>query len=322
MIKSAGKIVYTVTFVKNLLEYSDDFSRSVRKDSLWYLDTDNRIANANLNAGFEARRTLTAGKADANVIIPVNRYSFSELLEDKMLIPMQQQFNITLQNDDELIQSTADAGRVVLNRFLLWVQKLIPKDSLYDNFVSSFLEETKWSYLRSMYQMSAPSQASGFNQISARVDNVKHIFVYLQRNKTNVAAENPCSFDTYTLNAADANSYLTTSRLEYGNGIFYPETDYDTESKVRIFNDLMSYAARRNDYNTGTQLNLANFNSLYDTIYFDLTNKAEKVTRDPKQLIFRYKINVALAAAFNVHAIVFYEEMVVINKGGNELVIV
>ena len=46
-IKSAGKIVYEtdnlhkVTFVKNLLEYSDDFSRSVAKNSLWYLDTHN-----------------------------------------------------------------------------------------------------------------------------------------------------------------------------------------------------------------------------------------------------------------------------------------
>jgi len=102
---------------------------------------------------------------------------------------------------------------------------------------------------------------------------------------------------------------------------FNPETEYDTESKVRIFNDLMSYAAR-SDYNNGTQLNLANFNSLYGMIYIDLTNQTEKVTRDPKQLIFRYKISAAPAAAFNVHAIVFYEEMVVINKIGNELVIV
>ena len=50
MIKSAGKIVYDtnnlhkVTFVKNLLEYSDDYSRSVAKDSLWYLDVDNTSA--------------------------------------------------------------------------------------------------------------------------------------------------------------------------------------------------------------------------------------------------------------------------------------
>ena len=104
---------------------------------------------------------------------------------------MQLQFNITLQNDDELIQKAdaADDGRVAINRLLLWVPKLIPKDCPYDNFVSSFLKETKWSYLRSMYQMSAPAQASGFYQISASVDYVKHIFVYLQRNKTNVVAE-------------------------------------------------------------------------------------------------------------------------------------
>ena len=60
-------------------------------------------------------------------------------------------------------------------------------------------------------------------------------------------------------------------------------TEYDTETKVGIFNDL-SYAARRNDFNNGTQLNLANFNGLYGMIYFDLTNQTEKVTRDPKQL--------------------------------------
>ena len=44
-IRSAGKIIYDtdnlhkVCFVKNLLEYSDDFSRSVAKNSFWYLDT-------------------------------------------------------------------------------------------------------------------------------------------------------------------------------------------------------------------------------------------------------------------------------------------
>ena len=60
---------------------------------------------------------------------------------------------------------------------------------------------------------------------------------------------------------------------------------YDSESKVRIFNDVMAYAMRKNDYNTGTQLNTANYNSLYPLIYFDLTYQSEKVTRDPKQLI-------------------------------------
>ena len=63
MIKSAAKIVYdtdnlyNVTFVKNLLEYSDDFSRSMAKNIFWYLDTNNTTENT--NTGFEARRLLT-----------------------------------------------------------------------------------------------------------------------------------------------------------------------------------------------------------------------------------------------------------------------
>ena len=294
MIKSAGKIIYETTnlhkipYVKNLLEYSDDYSRSVAKNSFWYLDTDGTTANT--NAGLEARHQLTITNQDVNVIIPLNRYSFFEELEDKMLVPMQLQFTITLNNDDELIYK-ADAaadGRVVIDRFLLWVPKMIPKDSLFDRFVSSFLKESTWTYLREMYNFSTtPRNASGFFQISSKIDNVQHVFVYLQRQKTDDSGENPYVFDTYKINAADANSSLSSCRLEYGNGVFYPEVEYDSDSKVRIFNDLMSYAHRKSDYNSGTQLNLSNYNELFPLIYFDLTFQTERVTRDPKQLIFR-----------------------------------
>ena len=330
MIKSAGKIVYDtdnlhkVTFVKNLLEYSEDYSRSVAKNSFWYLDSGDGTAVNAENPGFNIRRLVTRVN-DVNVIIPLNRYSFFEELEDKMLPGMQLQFNIELQNDEELIFKAAAVAdcRVVVKRFLLWVPKLTPKDSLYSSFVDSFLKERKWTYLRELYQVSAPTQSSGFFQISSSIDNVKAIFVYLQRNKTNDADANPYIYDTYNLSGANPPvSYLTTCRLEYGNGVFYPETEYDSESKVRIFNDLMSYAHRKNDYNTGTQLSLANYNNLYPLIYFDLSYQEEKITRDPKQLIFRYKITGNPGGNFNVHAVVLYKETIVIDKVGNELVIV
>ena len=77
--------------MKNLLEYSDDYSRSIAKNSLWYLDTNNTTGNN--NNGFKARKLTqavtndgTGGSKDINIIIPLNRYSFFEELEDKMLI--------------------------------------------------------------------------------------------------------------------------------------------------------------------------------------------------------------------------------------------
>ena len=286
MIKSAGKIVYDtknlhkVTFVKNLLEYSDDYSRSVAKNSLWYLDTTGTSVIAD-NAGFGARHALITDLKDVNVIIPLNRYGFFEELENRMLVPMQLQFSIQLQNDNELIYMNAgvDPGRVVVNKFLLWVPKLTPKDSLYANFVDSYMKKSSWKYNREKYTSSNPTQSSRFFQISSSIDNVKAVFVYLQRAKTNNAEANPYIFDTFKLNAANANSSLTTCRLEYGNGVFYPETEYDSESKVRIFTDLMSYAMRKNDYNTCTQFNIANYNSLYPLIFFDLSYQTEKVTK-------------------------------------------
>ena len=329
MIKSAGKIVYdtdnihNVTFIKNLLEYSDDYSRSIAKNSLWYLDTDNTTANTNI--GFEARRLVTQA-GNANVIIPLNRWSFFEELNDKMLVPMQLQFNIELNSDNELVHklTAAAAARVVINKFILWVPRLTPKDSLYDRFVSSFLKEKQWKYLREMYNVSAPTRTSGFFQISSSIDNVKHIFVYLKNSYIEEdghrhAETSPYKMDTFSL---PGGASLNNCRLEYGNGVFYPETEYDSESKVRIFNDVMAYAMRKNDYNTGTQLNTANYNSLYPLIYFDLSYQSEKVTRDPKQLIFRYRLSANANQNFAVHAVVLYEEILKIDKIGNELVIV
>ena len=329
MIKSAGKIVYdtdnlhNVTFIKNLLEYSDDYSRSVAKNSLWYLDTDATTAATNL--GFEARRLITQA-GNANAIIPLNRWSFFEELNDKMLVPMQLQFNIELNSDDEMVHKAhaADPARVVINSFILWVPRLTPRDSMYDKFVSSFLKETQWKYMREMYNVSAPTNTSVFFQISSSIDNVKHIFVYLKNsyrddNDHRQAENSPYTMDTFSL---PGGASLSNCRLEYGNGVFYPETEYDSESKVRIFNDVMAYAMRKNDYNTGTQLNTANYNSLYPLIYFDLTYQSEKVTRDPKQLIFRYRLSANANQNFAVHAVVLYEEILKIDKIGNELVIV
>ena len=343
MIKSAGKIVYdtdnlhNVTFIKNLLEYSDDYSRSVGKNSLWYLDTEDSTAVD--NSGFESRRLLTRAAADGalanggkniNVIIPLNRWSFFEELNDKMLVPMQLQFNIELNSDDELVHKVeaVAATRVVINRFILWIPRLTPRDSMYDKFVSSFLKETQWKYMREMYNVSAPTNTSGFFQISSSIDNVKHIFVYLKNSYRNVEFHRQVENSPYTMNTfalvapADQFRFLSNCRLEYGNGVFYPETEYDSESKVRIFNDVMAYAMRKNDYNTGTQLNTSNYNLLYPLIYFDLTYQSEKVTRDPKQLIFRYRLSANAIQNFAVHAVVLYEEILKIDKIGNELVIV
>ena len=107
-IKSGGKIIYDtdslhlVTFVKNLLEYSDDYSRSVAKNYFWYLDTATAAVDTD-NLGFASRRALTSNRKQVNVKIPINRYSFFEELEGRVLPLMQLSFEIELNPDAELL---------------------------------------------------------------------------------------------------------------------------------------------------------------------------------------------------------------------------
>ena len=338
-IKSAGKVVYVsdnlhrITNVKNLLEYSDNFSRSVAKKSFWYLDTENSTANT--NSGFEARRILTqahqnnggGGAKSINELIPLNRYSFFEELEDKMLPPMQLEFEIDLNEDNELIHMAngTDPGRVVVKKFYLWVPKMVPKDSKYVEYMKDFLKPVKWTYMQDMYVQSAETRiVQNEFRISPAIDNVKHVFFYLQRNNgpnNDESERTPYIFDTFKLNAADNNSSLASCSLEYGSNTFYPEIEYDVDSKKVIFDDLMSYAFRDYDMKTGTQLNPHNFSSIYGLVYFNLTYQKEAPTRDPKKLYIKYRLNVAPTADVRAHAIVFYEDELIINKVGNELMI-
>lgn len=53
-----------------------------------------------------------------------------------------------------------------------------------------------------------------------------------------------------------------------------------------------------------------------------ITGLSHRFLRDPKQLIFRFKLSANAIQNFTVDAVVLYEEIVKMDKTGNELVIV
>ena len=86
---------------------------------------------------------------------------------------------------------------------------------------------------------------------------------------------------------------------------------------------MINFRYRKNDFNSGVQLQLANFEKLYPIICFDLRNTTEFVTDDPKELEFHYKLNeVANAQNYTIFAAVLNEEEFVLKQIGNELVAV
>ena len=336
-VKSSGKTLYNIDnahkaiFVKIFLDFSDDYARSSASSQFWYLDTAETVVLLN-NAGIKARQKLTkrieGGGNPAQVvqtIIPLNRYSFFEDLQDKILPPMQMDLEITLQNDAELIWQNDDtARRVVVRTFELWVPALQFTSAGQKLVNENFLKPAKWKYLQeTVHSSTARRDAVGTWQISPGVKNAKHVFVYFQQTKkANAFKHNPYIFDTFNINGNNS-AKLQTCRLQKGASEYYPELDYSSDFKERILQDALDFRYRANDYSTGSQLNTLNYETLYPLIYFDLRADKTNLTNDPQQLVFHYRLNQAAAAGdYAIYAIVLNEEEIVIDKVGGEIVVV
>ena len=344
VVKSAGKNLYNIddahkaVFVKNLLDFSDDYARSTARSQFWYLDTAEDVVLDN-NTGIAVRAALTkrvseAGTAAGNAarivetIIPLNRYSFFEDLQDKILPPMQMEFNVTFQDDAELIwQNDGTARRVVIRNCELWVPSFQFTSEGQKMVNENFLKPSKWKYLQEIIHSSTSRRdATGTWQITPGAKNAKHVFVYVQQTRKSNAFQffNPYIFDTFDIDG-DNSAKLLTCRLQSGASEYYPELDYTSDFKERILQDVSNFRYRTNDYfnNTGSQLSTLNYGTLYPLIYFDLRADKSNLTNDPQQLIFHYRLNEAANAQdYTIYAIVLNEEEIVIDKVGGEIVVV
>ena len=316
VVKSSGKNIYNVDnihkliFIKNLLDFSDDYARSAAKNQFWYLDTTNSdvTAAAATNQGTRQRGLLAHAALTVETLIPLNRYSFFEELSDKLPPPMQLEFEIEPQSDSELIwQNDGTDRRAVVRNFELWVPMLRFTSEGQKLANENFLKPRTWTYLNEMIQPSSSRRdAFGSWQINPGIKDAKHVFIFIQQSrKVNALTQNPYFFDTFDIDGV------------------YPELDYDENFKLRILNDLMNYRYRKNDYNTGVQLQSNNFETLYPIVYFDLRENKDNMTNDPKQMVFHYRLNEAANAQdYTIYAGILYESELVLRQVGNELVMV
>ena len=298
------------------------------KNQFWYLDNVNEtvVAEATAkNLGMQARALLSQEGKTVHTIIPLNRYSFFESLSDRLMPPIHFEFEITLQNDEEMIwqNDNTTKRRIVVRKFELWVPQLHFTGKGQTLVNENFLKPTQWKYLQeNLTQSSARRDANGRWLIAPGVKNPKYVFVFIQRTERQNAYQfNPYIFDTFDIDD-DKSARLDTCRRQYGTE-FYTEIEYDYDFKIRILNDLISFRYRKNDYNTGVQLPLSYFEELYPVIYFDLRNSKESLTDDPKKLEFHYRLNEAANAKdYIIFAAVLNEQEFVLKQIGHELVVV
>ena len=127
-VRAEGREVYDCDYsnhcvnIKNLLEYNPSYSKSVGTNEYYFPDTTGnangskytlvevafraggngnvvRQDNTNYNKGFAARKALLGASAEVNCEIPLNRYSFFEELQDRLLPNVRIELQIEMEND-------------------------------------------------------------------------------------------------------------------------------------------------------------------------------------------------------------------------------
>ena len=131
-----GKEVYCcnyanhVTNIKNLLDYNPTYAKSVGTNELYYPDTsraaEERPAQAAYNKGFHLIKLRLGLSQTVNCEIPLNKYSFFEVLEDKLLPNTKIERNFEIESDANLIFRAGGVdGRIIITSLQLFIPKLI-----------------------------------------------------------------------------------------------------------------------------------------------------------------------------------------------------
>ena len=344
-----GRDVYNCIYanhivnIKNLLEYNPSYVKSVATNEFYYLDTSRnaerqeftinntnvtgganvvKSRNANYNKGFALRKALLGDSETVHCDIPLNRYSFFESLEDKLLPNTKIEIGVELETDNNLIwRAGGNDCRVILTRFQLFVPRITFNSKGQELYLKNYLKPYKWKYLKEMVQRGVNSQQqTGQFRITNAVSKPRHVFVFAI-NTANIESQtaNPFLYNTFGL---PNNAKISRCYLEVGNGNEYPDIDFKPATDpARVYREVMAYVYANNDFQGGTLLNRTNFENLFPFVYFDLTKQKMDIKDGSTRLAFHYELSANPNADYNFYALVLHEQEAEIEQQGGKLLL-
>lgn len=319
-IKLQGKKVYDCNDanhsvnIKNLLEYSPAYAESVGTNEFYHIDTsrsaEERVAQATYNKGFRDRKLILGTSSVVARELPLNRFSFFEALEDKLLPSGRLELNFEFESDENLIWQAADNCRVIITKLQLIVPQITFYSSGQSIYMNNFMKPYKWTYLRENIERSNSStQRQGVFRITSGISRPRHVFVFILNDASlNNQTVNPFLYNTFSVSTDPRTLYrcwleVGSGNDEYPNVHYTPSTEYH-----RVFRDILKYVHKNNEYGEGCLLNITNFQTLFPFVYFDLTKQKADIRDGTTKLTFRYELSGATTTDYSVYALTLFEQ--------------
>ena len=327
-----GREVYScneanhVANIKNLLECNLAYARTSGTKEFYYPDTsrsaEERADNAAYNVGFALRKKVLGTSVLVNCEIPLNRYSFFEALEDKLLPNTKIEINFEIESDANLVFQAGANCRVIVKRLQLYIPKLTFNSEGQKLYMENYLKPQKWTYLNEVIHTSNNlQQQTGHYRITTAISKPRHVFVWaINAARINAQTANPFIYDTFS--NLPNNASLTRCYLEVGNGNEYPDFHYKPSTDLtRVFRGLMEYVHANNDFQGGTILDITTYKKVYPIIYFDLTKQKMDIKDGVTKLAFHFELSANPNADYNFYALVLHEQEAEIEQQSGKLLL-
>ena len=194
-----------------MLEYNPSYAKSVGTNEFYFLDASRNAeeekyqkqdvpyqgggngnvledVNTTYNKGFAARKALLGLSTIVNCEIPLNRYSFFEELQDKLIPNMKIDLDIEFEDDKNLIwrQGAADAAgtsyRLIIKRLQLFVPRLVFNSEGQKLYMENYLKPYKWTYLKeAVFTSNISTQNSGHFRITNGISKPRRFCIFHQQ---------------------------------------------------------------------------------------------------------------------------------------------
>ena len=161
------------------------------------------------------------------------------------------------------LMAAADDCRVIITKLQLIVPRLSFNSEGQKLYMSEYLDNRKWTYLRENIEAcNRTQQRTGTFRIPTGITRPRHVFVFII-NDANMHAQiaNPFPYNTFSVSTGPRT--FTLCDLKVGNGNEYPEQHYKPSTEpTRVYRDVLKFRHGNYEYSDGTRLNRTNFEHL------------------------------------------------------------
>ena len=307
------------------LKFTKSYAETIGKDQFFYLDTsraaEGRAGQAAINTGFATRKTLTDGGVINEFSIPLNLYSYFAAFKNNLQPNLKTTILLQLEDDNNIVfrSATAPPSKVIITKLRLWVPKIIFNEAGLKAYLADYLKPKKWRYLKEKHEMKQTQSLSDAFIISTGTRRPRHVFVWAVNSaQYGNQAGNIFNFGLSTIGGDQS---FARAQLEINNSNYYPQLEFSSATKSRLYRALMSYSSAYNDFLSGPLIDPDNFNRTFGVLYFDLRIQEEDLKDSVVALTFRYQLNGLPAAQYTLNALVLSESKIELYTAADKLLI-